>query len=46
MTRVLSEKLGGFAAFLALVWGALMEASRPQRLEDEVRFEVLKGLVG
>ncbi len=46
MTGVRSEKLDGFTAFVARVWHRLVQPARPQGVEDEVRFELLKGLVG
>ena len=36
---------GGFADFVARAWRRMVEGPRTQGVEDEVRFELLKGLV-
>jgi hypothetical protein len=38
-------KLGGFARFVARVRHLLSGSARTQSVEDEVRFQLLKGLV-
>ena len=36
---------GGFADFVARAWHRMVGDARTHRVEDEVRFELLKGLV-
>ena len=45
MTRVRDAKVGDFTEFVARAWRYLVEPARTRRVEDEVRFELLKGLV-
>ena len=45
MTRVRDAKVGDLTEFVARVWHRLVEPARTLSVEDEVRFELLKGLV-
>ena len=44
MTLLRGARLGGFAEFVARVRQRLVESDRRRSVEDEVRFELLKGL--
>ena len=44
MRRVRGAKFGGCAESVARVWRRVVEPARTRRVEDEVRFEKLKGL--
>ena len=45
MTLLRGAKLGVLAEFVARVWQRLAGSDRTRGVEDEVRFELLKGLV-
>ena len=45
MTLTRSVTFGGFADLVARAWHRMVESAPTQRAEDEVRFELLKGLV-
>jgi hypothetical protein len=45
MTLARGVMFGGFADFVVRTWHRMVESARTQGVEDEVRFELLKGLV-
>jgi hypothetical protein len=45
MTLARGVTFGGFADFVAQAWHRMVKSPRTQGVEDEVRFELLKGLV-
>ena len=45
MRRIRDAKFGGFADLAVRAWRRLAEPARTRRVEEEVRFEQLKGLV-
>jgi len=45
MSQARGVTFGGFADFMARACHRMVESARTQRVEDEVRFELLKGLV-
>ena len=45
MTLERGVTFGGFADLVVRAWHRMVENARTQRVEDEVRFELLKGLV-
>ncbi len=45
MIQFRGVKLGGSARFVARAWHFVSGSARAQRVEDEVRLELLKGLV-
>jgi hypothetical protein len=45
MTLARGVAFGGFVDFVARAWRRMVEGPRTQGVEDEVRFELLKGLV-
>jgi hypothetical protein len=45
MTLARGVTFGSFAAFVVQAWHSMVKSPRTQGVEDEVRFELLKGLV-